>query len=1488
MRIESWLKHLFRQFRADEKRFRVRRLQQDRVSHVAAMIEALEPRKLLSVAPVGVETRVNTYLPGSDSMPVMAMDAAGDYVVAWNSRNQDGSGYGVFAQRYDAAGTAQAGEFQVNTYTTGGQRGVKVAMDSGGDFVIVWGSAGEDGSGYGIYGQRYNSSGAAQGTEFRVNTYTTGNQGSPEVAMDAAGNFVVTWDSISQDGDGYGVYAQRYNSSGAAQGTEFRVNTYTTGDQLQPDVAMDAAGDFVITWASDGQDGSGYGVYAQRYNALGALQGSEFPVNTFTTSGQAFPSVSMDSSGDFVIVWQGDLEDGDSYGIFGQRYNATGASIAGEFQINTYTTNSQNAPSVAMDSTGDFTVVWQSAGEDGSGYGIYGQRFNVNGTADGGEFLVNTTTSLTQMYPSIATDSTGDFAVAWQSVQNGSPNNIYSQRYKVTTAGPIVTAVLEGSRVVNPNDRLVQHVSTLVVDFSDLMNTTNGSFGVNSVTNPANWRLFRNGVSLHNSIQFITFDLNPTTNRYEATLTFSQPLEDGLYALVAYPTIQNAAGVELDGDVNGVAGGNFQRSFFVAQTIPVGGEIQVNSDGATDVRPSIATDAAGDDVIVWQSQSQDGSGYGVYGQRYNAAGLALGSEFRVNTYTTGNQDLANVAMDSAGDFVVTWQSLGQDGNNWGIYAQRYNSAGVPQGGEFRVNTFAPNAQAHPSIAMDQAGDFVIVWQSNNEDGSAYGVYAQRYNAAGVAQGSEFQVNTYTTGSQREATVAMDVSGDFVITWESFNQDGIGYGVFAQRFSANGMKLGSEFQVNTYTTGDQAIPIVAMDAAGGFVITWQSDGEDGSSFGVFAQRYDDEGIAEGSEFRVNQYTTGGQIVPRVSMDANGDFVIAWSSELQDGSGYGVYSQRFDAAGAPVSDTDHLVNTTTSSDQDNSPIAMDPAGDYVVAWMGDQTGTQQIFSQRYQTDVSPLLYGVELTPLVAPDLLSSPIAPTLLAYDEDNTNWTGATVQFTSNYVNGQDVLGFVNELGITGAWNAATGVMTLSGTSSVSNYRTALQSITYQDTSATPNTTLTRTVTFVVNDGILTSDLVTRAITVSTISVPATLSGVSGTLTYDESDPNLLFAGNLAITDPDAQNLTSATVSFTNWQAEDRLNFNNIFALQHNFTQNLAAHTASLTITGMDTVEHYQTLLRSVEYQDVSQNPVTTPRVSSFTVTDGLSTSNSVSRTINVIAINNPPVLSTIESAPLAYKANDPAFPSLPLSATLLVGDPDSSNCTKATVQITAGYQNNTSGHDVLSFVNQLGITGAFNATTGTLTLSGTSSDSNYRTALRSVKFSTSGTAVSTANRTLSITATDDFSPTPATSAAITRMVTVSTTNIPPALSGIPTTALAYVRGTAAIALAPGMFVLDPDSINMTQAIVQITGNYQNGQDVLAFTAGFGITGSFNTATGTLTLTGMTSLANYQTLLRSVTYKTNSATASTSSRTIGFTINDGLALSDSITRNVNLT
>jgi len=384
--------------------------------------------------PVGPEFRVNTYTTNQQSNPVVAADSAGNFVVVWRSLAQDnGVGNGVFGQRYDGSGAPVGPEFRVNTYVFASQSLPAVAVDGSGNFVVVWMSYTQDGSNWGVFGQRYASSGAALGPEFRANTYTTGAQAAPWVASDPSGNFVVVWQGDGQDGSSYGVFGQRYASSGAPLGPEFRLNTYSTASQSLPRVASDSSGNFVVVWRSDTQDGSVGGISGQRYASSGAPLGPEFRANTFTTGDQFRPDVSSDSSGNFVVVWVSP-QDGGGTGVFGQRYDSTGAPVGPEFRVNSYTTSNQGYPqgypSVAVDPSGDFVVVWGSSGQDGSGTGVFGQRFAGSGTPSGPEFLATTYTTNDQFRPFAAADPAGRFVVVWASDgQDGSTYGVFGQRY---------------------------------------------------------------------------------------------------------------------------------------------------------------------------------------------------------------------------------------------------------------------------------------------------------------------------------------------------------------------------------------------------------------------------------------------------------------------------------------------------------------------------------------------------------------------------------------------------------------------------------------------------------------------------------------------------------------------------------------------------------------------------------------------------------------------------------------------------------------------------------------------------------------------------------------------------------------------------------------------------------------------------------------------------------------------------------------------------
>jgi hypothetical protein len=353
--------------------------------------------------------------------------------------------------------------------------------------------------------------------------------------------------------------------------------------------------------------------------------------------------------------------------------------------------------------------------------------------------------------------------------------------------------------------------------------------------------------------------------------------------------------------------------------------------------PSVTSLANGGFVVAWQSDGQDGSGWGVYGQRFDANGNKLGSEFRVNTWTTDYQQYPSFTSLSNGGFVVVWQSgcsatgcTPQDGSYYGVYGQRFDSNGNKVGSEFRVNTWTTNEQSWPSVTSLPNGGFVVVWQSYGQDGSDYGVYGQLFDDSGNKVNQEFRINTYTTGSQASPAITALPNGGFVVVWHSNGQDGAGYGIFAQRFDGGGNKVGQEFRVNTYTTSDQMSPAVTYLPNSGFVVVWQSSGQDGSGNGVYGQIFASDGSAVGNEFRVNTWTTDAQERPAITTLGNGKFIVVWQSNLQDGSNYGVYAQIFNSDGTKVG-SEFRVNTYTTNSQYVPKVTyLKSQGKYVVVW------------------------------------------------------------------------------------------------------------------------------------------------------------------------------------------------------------------------------------------------------------------------------------------------------------------------------------------------------------------------------------------------------------------------------------------------------------------------------------------------------------------------------------------------------------------------------
>lgn len=375
--------------------------------------------------PIGGQFQVNTYTTSYQAEPDVAVGPDGAFVVVWGSDGSplDTIDYSALGQRLAADGSRVGAEFMANTTVTGSQYFPSVDLHAGGAFVVVWQSDGEAGEdGYGIRGQRYAADGSALGSQMVINAYTTGGQENAVVATADDGGFVVAWDGPSgADQDG-GIQMRRFDASGAAQGSSTQVNTYTSNTQSTPDLVRLPDGGLVVVWESDGSPGTdfeSFSIQGRRFDAGGVEIGDQFQINTTTGAAQVRPRVDADAEGGFAVVWQSQSssgDDDDDRSIQGRRFASDGTALAGDFQVNTYTTDRQSEAWVAVRDSGEFVVVWRSYADlDGVGQSIQGATFDSDGTPLGGQFRVNELSADFDFGPTIGTDGGDRFVVSWSS-----------------------------------------------------------------------------------------------------------------------------------------------------------------------------------------------------------------------------------------------------------------------------------------------------------------------------------------------------------------------------------------------------------------------------------------------------------------------------------------------------------------------------------------------------------------------------------------------------------------------------------------------------------------------------------------------------------------------------------------------------------------------------------------------------------------------------------------------------------------------------------------------------------------------------------------------------------------------------------------------------------------------------------------------------------------------------------------------------------------
>jgi RHS repeat-associated protein len=519
-------------------------------THDVTLQEGLNSFNFIASDSQGVTTSneflVNTFTQGNQSIPQVATLLNNESVVVWQSLD-DGAGDpdgGISGQRLDADGNKLGSEFLVNTTTAGLQSKPSVAHLGNGSFIVVWSSPVPDPGPLpplllptvNTVGQLFDVNGNKIGTEFVINNVTIFS--SPAIANLGNGESLVVWtESDFTNPSPLTIKAQNLASDGSLIGTSFEINTSPVDIGAQPDVATLNDGSVVIVWHTSGLLG-GSDFKGQKYDANLIASGTEFSFIANTNIGNLFssfpfPRVATLSNDELVVSWQGTNPSGSS-DVFVRRLDSDGNTLGNEVQVNTNTNNNTNTdsfPDIASLTDGSFVITWQSNDptiSDTSGLGIVGQKFTVNGTKSGNEFLINTLISNDQQQAKIAGLPNGNFIIIWQTADplSGDTDNGIAARIGVDSlAGNISTLTLN----------LTLDTIAPVITISSPLD--------GSVTNQANQSI----TGMLNEAAELTFNGNPVILDPDNSFNIPVTLLEGenSFSFVATDSIGNASAQSL-------------------------------------------------------------------------------------------------------------------------------------------------------------------------------------------------------------------------------------------------------------------------------------------------------------------------------------------------------------------------------------------------------------------------------------------------------------------------------------------------------------------------------------------------------------------------------------------------------------------------------------------------------------------------------------------------------------------------------------------------------------------------------------------------------------------------------------------------------------------------------------------------------------------------------------------------------------------------------
>jgi hypothetical protein len=369
----------------------------------------------------------------------------------------------------------------------------------------------------------------------------------------------------------------------------------------------------------------------------------------------------------------------------------------------------------------------------------------------------------------------------------------------------------------------------------------------------------------------------------------------------------------------------------LAQLEPLGEPIAINITSVEEVAaPVAAIDADGQAVIVWQSGPPGGTLESrVFGRRLDRDGVFPGAEFE--HHGSCYASMPSVARAATGSFVLVWESvLGCWDYGTGVMGQIHRDGG-DESAWFRIGAFTA-----PAVAMSSSGEFGVVWLDGDRH-AGFVLLARRFDPSGGPIGNKLSVASGAVGLH--PAVAMDAAGNFVVVWEGSARPGEARGVVGQRYASDGIAIGERFRVESVTAGELSRPAIAMSPSGAFVVAWhRRDGR--HSREIRSQLFGANGSRRGLE-RLVERVSGLLSEPAVAMDGAGRFLVAWAERPSGDGSARVSARLYSVDGEPVA-------TAVAIAFDPRPLVARPAvafgagGSTLIAWQSGGNVLAQWFA------------------------------------------------------------------------------------------------------------------------------------------------------------------------------------------------------------------------------------------------------------------------------------------------------------------------------------------------------------------------------------------------------------------------------------------------------------------------------------------------------------------------------------------------------------------